>query len=231
MNLIKKLMSVAFVLQFIASVAIAATISDKDGNKYKTIKIGKQHWMAEDYRFEHYNSQCAIRGDNPDDCIRAYAIYMMSDKAVRELCPTGWRLPTKDDFIELKNFLTPNNLSDMSEKQKRHAKAKMSSQLRSTVWENGEDSYGFNAIPQREWGGNAAYYGGVAGFYDGFGGSQASMLFFGITPSEIKVEETNKSVLLRVRCVEGSFNLSVPQKKKDDCAGRLFCDYNIKHLR
>jgi len=132
--------------------AISSTsfITDKDGNKHKTTKIGKQHWMAEDYKYEHSSSKCAIEGDNPDNCVRVYDIDRKSESEVKKICPTGWRLPTKDDFNELGEYLMPQNFNEMSVKQKRHARAKMSAQLRSIHWDNGEDTFGFNAKPHKE---------------------------------------------------------------------------------
>lgn len=133
-------------MTFAVSSVFAGSVSDKDGNKYKTVKIGNQHWMAEDYRYESRNSSCANFKDNPDNCIRTYRISEMKYEDRINICPSGWDLPTLEDIQELILFLEPDYYN-LSPKQQRHAGQKMSNKLRSKSWNDGEDSFGFNAKP------------------------------------------------------------------------------------
>lgn len=137
------------------SFANAGSVADKDGNKYKTVSIGKQHWMAEDYRYESRASSCANHKDNPDDCVRVYSISEMKYEDRVNICPSGWHLPTLEDIQELIIFLEPDYYN-LSPKQQRHAGQRMSDKLRSKSWNNGENLFGFSAIPNA---GETQYHG------------------------------------------------------------------------
>lgn len=202
-NTNKIILSVLTLLFGISS-ALAGTVVDKDGNKYKTVKIGKQHWMAEDYRFEARLSTCANYNDNPDNCVRKYAITSMKFDEWTHVCPAGWRLPTFEDIGELILFFEPN-VVNLSQKQKRHAGLKMSSKLRSRSWENGEDEYGFNAQPRESYAGgrdaDAAIF--AATGPSGFGGT--TLYEFIITTNAIFASQKDKlsaKDFYRIRCIE-----------------------------
>lgn len=98
------------------SVANAApsTVTDIDGNDYKTIKIGRQIWMAQNLAVVTYRNGDQIRGKwwSKEPSLRGYDSYELEkqfgrlyngyailDK--RGLCPTGWRLPTVSDWQKL----------------------------------------------------------------------------------------------------------------------------------
>lgn len=99
----------------------AGTMTDADGNIYKTVRIGDQVWMAENLRVTHYNNGDPI-AFIPDyeawekTTEGAYSIYMEDTAAVaaygllyngrvvldeRGIAPEGWRVPTNDDWKEL----------------------------------------------------------------------------------------------------------------------------------
>lgn len=102
---------------FCCSIAIAGTVTDRDGNVYKTIKIGNLEWMAEDSKFEAAGSECVDENANPDNCVRVYGSGINDEN----MCPVGWRLPTVNDVEEIENMFYPNDYEQMTEKQKRHA--------------------------------------------------------------------------------------------------------------
>ncbi len=113
----KKIILIAIAVFLSCSCSFAGTVTDKDGNKYKTVKMGKLEWMAEDSRFEAAGSECYGANQNPDDCIRVYGRAINDEN----MCPVGWRLPTVNDLNELENQFLPTNFEQMTEKQKRHA--------------------------------------------------------------------------------------------------------------
>jgi len=104
------------------------TISDIDGNMYKTVKIGNQWWMAVDLKTTRYSngdiipttspSSLNISGEsnpkyqwdyssvsftNVDAYSRLYTWYAVIDS--RDLCPTGWHVPSVDEWTKLSDFL------------------------------------------------------------------------------------------------------------------------------
>lgn len=202
-NTNKTILSVLTLL-FAVTYALAGAVVDKDGNKYKTVKIGKQQWMAEDYRYEVRQSVCVNYNDNPDDCVRKYAISRMKFDEWTHICPVGWRLPTLEDVQKLILFFEPNFVN-LSQKQQRHASQKMSSKLRSKSWENGEDEYGFNAIPMESFAGsrdaNAAIFAAIGP--SGFGGK--TIYEFTITNNVVFASQTDRLSGrddYRIRCIE-----------------------------
>ena len=77
-------------------------VTDTDGNKYKTITIGIQTWMAENMRrktdFGYYipNNDSKNIGDFG---------YLYSWEAASQVCPSGWHLPSLDEYELLISYL------------------------------------------------------------------------------------------------------------------------------
>lgn len=109
------------------------TVTDQDGNTYKTIVIGTQTWMAENLRTTKYqngddipevkeNSAWAnlktgvycnpVRIDSNEFVAtygRLYNWYAVSDS--RNLAPSGWHVCTEDDLTELIDYLGGLNVA------------------------------------------------------------------------------------------------------------------------
>lgn len=101
------------------------TVSDVDGNIYKTVKIGSQTWMAENLKVDHYqNGDLIAKIESPEEwyslssgafCIynndlenkkvygSLYNWYVVQD--TRNVCPIGWHVPSEDDWRTLIKFL------------------------------------------------------------------------------------------------------------------------------
>lgn len=100
-------------------------LTDIDGNVYSSmINIGTQVWMAENLRTTRYSNgdtiettskdlsdestpeyQWAYNGDesNVEAYGRLYTWYAVTDS--RNVCPTGWHVPTDGDWTTLTTFL------------------------------------------------------------------------------------------------------------------------------
>jgi len=102
------------------------TVTDIDGNVYRTLKIGGQIWMAENLRVTHYRDGTPIPYVQAEDqwsqltkgayCLdqndpaayketygALYNFYTVSD--TRSLSPEGWHVPTAEEWGELIEFL------------------------------------------------------------------------------------------------------------------------------
>jgi uncharacterized protein (TIGR02145 family) len=132
------------------SIAQTGTLTDsRDGKTYKTVKIGKQTWMAQNLNYQTGGSWCY--GGNNSNCAKYGRLYNW--KTAKTACPTGWHLPSGDEWDDLEDAAGGNAAG----------KALKSA----SGWNNkgnGTDKYGFSALPggYRHSGGsfdNAGVYG------------------------------------------------------------------------
>jgi uncharacterized protein (TIGR02145 family) len=115
---------------------IYGNLLDQEGNEYKTITIGTQEWMAENLKTTIYSNGDNIYGDagfgaldyvpcsywsssnlgdwcnynfkSQYDCPfgKLYSGYVATDP--RNICPTGWHVPTDSEWNILIEHLDPN---------------------------------------------------------------------------------------------------------------------------
>ncbi len=73
----------------------------RDSKVYKTIKIGSRVWMAENLNFEVKNSW--TYQNLPENGKKFGRLY--SWDAAFQACPSGWQLPSDNDWKDLERFL------------------------------------------------------------------------------------------------------------------------------
>ena len=139
---------------------------ERDGQVYKTVKIGNQWWMAENLNYAYTkpietldgqilpDSASFCKNNEPDSCAKYGRLYAWDvamdcennycfdyneDSKPRGICPENWHIPSVNEWKTLQNII--NNFA---------------TDLKSTSgWlddGNGSDVFGFNLLP--------------AGFYD-----------------------------------------------------------------
>jgi len=160
------------------------TLTDlRDGLTYKTVKIGTQTWMAENLNYETGNSYCY--NDNCTKYGRLYTWAAAMDSAgtwsangkgcgyektcsptypVRGVCPKGWHLPSQSEWEAL-IVAVDGSITEYTSSNTAGSKLKSV-----TGWYddgNGEDTFGFSALPAgyRDINGDCYYEGNYAYFW------------------------------------------------------------------
>lgn len=168
----------------ITSLVFSQTVIDIDGNIYKTVTIGTQEWMADNLRTTKYNDGAAIDlvtdssawanlFTNPGYC------YYENDKSKYDslygglynwyaansgkVCPSGWHLPSRAEWMTLGRYLDENGHTGIRGKALKSI----------TGWDdyngsdgNGTDNYGFNGLPAGVRSDNGNFYlEGIKGYW------------------------------------------------------------------
>jgi uncharacterized protein (TIGR02145 family) len=108
------------------------TVTDADGNVYRTVKIGNQVWTAENLRSTKYNdgtpipnlagqsawdscfytlaeAYCYYNNTTNADSIKKFgALYNWYAVNTGKLAPAGWHVPTEEDWDSLQDYLMAN---------------------------------------------------------------------------------------------------------------------------
>jgi uncharacterized protein (TIGR02145 family) len=173
------------------------TCMDGDNNNYAIVEIGTQVWMAENLKTTKYNDGTAIPNvtvdatwaalttgaysdysntpSNSTTYGRLYNWYAVDNNAAtkvvsnggKNVCPTGWHVPTDEEWTTLENYLIANGYNyDGTTTGNKMAKALASTTLWTTYPVTGtvgntdypakRNATGFTALPggSREWHGS-----------------------------------------------------------------------------
>lgn len=188
----------------------------RDGETYRTVKIGNQVWMAENLRFKAENSYAPDNDEaNVEKFGRLYTwtsaldippefseqtpakdieMYRkMKEPNYQGIAPEGWHIPSNKEWEEL--------LSNVAGKPD-------GSEFRSkSDWQNpGKDTFGFFALPAgyRFDNGSFCHFGRRARFWskDEYGKSNAFRL--SLTNNSVDIEGVYRSDAVSVRCVKNA---------------------------
>ena len=133
------------------------SITDIDGNTYKTVTISTQTWMAENLKVTKYNDGIAIPNvtdntawselttgalcdyDNTPSNSKTYGkLYNWHAVNTGKLCPTGWHVPSDAEWTKLTDYLGENAGGKLKETGTTHWNSPNTSATNET---------GFTALP------------------------------------------------------------------------------------
>jgi uncharacterized protein (TIGR02145 family) len=129
-------------------------IDSRDGQKYRTVVIGGDRWMAQNLNYQTKRGSWCY-DNNADNCKRYGRLYDW--KAATTVCPKGWKLPSSEDWDRLVAAADGEEIASGKKLKSKNG------------WEengNGTNDFGFSALPggyryYRDGGfNNAGYYGG-----------------------------------------------------------------------
>jgi uncharacterized protein (TIGR02145 family) len=148
-------------------IAFTSKLADAEGNLYNTVKIGAQLWMTENLRVTKLNENTPIPEvtDNTlwiGSSVPAYCWYYndIANKPIYgalynwyavnsgKLCPSGWHVPTDDEFKTLEQTL--GMAADQLNLWGTRGTDQGTQLKNSTGWDesgNGTNSSGFSALP------------------------------------------------------------------------------------
>jgi len=118
---------------YAAAAFIKGSYTDpRDGKTYKTVKLNKQTWLAENLNYEAEGSKCY--GDEPANCQKYGRLY--SWETALNVCPNGWHLPDNEEWQAIVDFAGGEKTAG----KKLKARSGWNS-------ENGIDIFSFSALP------------------------------------------------------------------------------------
>lgn len=185
-------------------------VDPRDGQKYKTVKIGNQIWMAENLNYEMGYSWCYEL--NEDNC-KEYGRLYIWDVALNA-CPDGWHLPSE---VELDFLMAAVGGRETAGKK---LKSKTGWTPKENANGNGVDQYGFSAKPSG--GRNSPPYGEFYGikektvFWSSEDGGpwKASVVVLESDADNITKDSYWKNFALSVRCIKGEVSSKKEENKE-----------------
>lgn len=157
----RKVLESDFGIPWNPNITYDTLVDTRDGQKYRTVKIGTQTWMAQNLNYK-VDSSWWYRNDADsgakygrlyqwDAAMDGYASSTAVPSGVQGICPIGWHLPSPNEWDILEIFIDASrNIGGYLLKA-------------SSGWEsegNGIDEFGFRALPS----GFFTYESGFVGF-------------------------------------------------------------------
>ena len=187
---------------------------DRDGQTYKTVKIGEQWWMAENLNYETAAGSYCYGGEE-DNCQKYGRLYTwatavgksdgdcgygnscnLGNVKVRGVCPEGWHLPDTTEwnalFTAVGGKATAGTMLKFTEGWKNNG--------------NGSDTYFFSALPAgyRDYGGDFYDEGNGAYFWSSteFDSNDAYSMYLRYYDVSAYLYVDNKYYGFSVRCLK-----------------------------
>ena len=124
---------------------------NRDGKVYRKVAIGGQTWMAENLNYAAEGSKCYE--NNADNCAKYGRLYNWA--TAKQACPTGWHLPSYDEWTTLTDNVGGSETAGTKLKS-------------SAGWNengNGTNEFAFSALPAGYGNGGSFSYAGNDGFW------------------------------------------------------------------
>jgi uncharacterized protein (TIGR02145 family) len=198
------------------------TLKDlRDGQVYRTVKIGDQIWMAENLK---YNAEGSLCYDDVDsNCVKYGPLYDWA--TAKNVCPTDWRLPTKKEMETLLAAASGGSTAGKVLKSK-------------TGWPkdndgfdgNGTDDYSFSALPGGRWEDGGPYSGvGISAYFwslTAYSESSAYYMYLGYenyvlgyTSDKAEIDFNLKIHAFSVRCIKAETSVVPGSSSSVDLEG------------
>lgn len=206
-----------------------STVTDVDGNVYKTVKIGDQWWMAENLEVTRFNdstslayiaadsvnsaweneTEAAYTSRNEGQYGLLYNFYTVENS--KKIAPEGWHIPTDEDWITLEKETGMSIEETQALGWRGINEAEKLTALYSAGWPAGAalfgtDEFGFNAKP----GGcrvfNGVTNGGNIAFWwtASTDGNEGWYRYIDAAQTRIFRQHTYKGYGMSIRCVKNS---------------------------
>ena len=174
---------------------------------FKTVKIGEQVWMAENLNIETAGSKCY--DNKPENCQKYGRLYDWN--TAKTACPSGWHLPTFEEWEVLEKTAGGKIAG-------KYLKAKSGWNNNKGKSGNGEDKFGFSAVPGGYSDGSsfdgvsymggwwsATEYGDAAAFTRNMGYDYENIDYYN--------RGTSKGYFESVRCIQGDAKATATAEK------------------
>ena len=206
------------------------SVSDIEGNTYKTVKIGNQWWMAENLRVTKFNDGQLISfiDENANDTVWSEAtapLYtainngqfgLLYNYAVVEssvsIAPEGWHVATDEDWKALETEVGMSQNESNALGWRGTIEAELLTAKNSSGWPEGEvlfgsDAYQFNAKPGgcRVFNGELNLEGNTAFWWTATtDGNEAWYRYIDASQTRIFRQHTYKGYGMSIRCVKNN---------------------------
>ena len=198
------------------------TLKDlRDGQVYRTVKIGDQIWMAENLKYKAKGFHCYNDADS--NCVKYGPLYDWA--TAKNACPTDWRLPTTKEMETLLAAASGGSTAGKVLKSK-------------TGWPkdndgfdgNGTDDYSFSALPGGRWEDGGPYSGvGISAYFwslTAYSESSAYYMYLGYenyvlgnTSDKAKIDFNLKIHAFSVRCIKAETSVVPGSSSSVDLEG------------
>jgi len=139
------------------TITFKGTFTDeRDGTVYKTVKIKNQTWMAENLKYKTDSSWCYENDEA--NCVKYGRLYDW--ETAKTACPTGWHLPTRDEWGTL--AIAAGGTDTYGESG---TAGKVLKSTSGWIYNSGTDDFGFSALPGGHYSGGYFSYAGRYGYW------------------------------------------------------------------